>query len=145
MKTTFLSLMAIAIIGLTIMTSCRKYEDGPGFSLRTKKARLTGEWKMTHVKENGESVSLDGISIRIEYKKNDTFIQTVSFDDETESIAGTWEFSNKKDKIYFTYDEDKSYTESFNITRLTNKELWVYNEYNDGNGYAKDEMKFEKQ
>ena len=36
----------LAFISITLITSCNKYVDGPAFSLRTKKARLQGFWKV---------------------------------------------------------------------------------------------------
>lgn len=39
-----LKLRCIFIFLVISLTSCGKYEDGPDFSLRTKKQRLTGTW-----------------------------------------------------------------------------------------------------
>ena len=56
MKNTFLKMtaMMLAII-LVSLTSCSKYEDGPGFSLRTKKQRVVADWKATSFTINGQN------------------------------------------------------------------------------------------
>ena len=46
-------LLAAAAITVLNFQSCSKYEDGPAFSLRTKKSRLVGDWEL--VKINGQS------------------------------------------------------------------------------------------
>jgi len=37
-------LLLVLACGLMILQSCKKYEDGPAFSLRSKAARLEGKW-----------------------------------------------------------------------------------------------------
>lgn len=46
--------MALAIV-LVALTSCSKYEEGPGISLRTKKQRVVAEWKATDFTINGQN------------------------------------------------------------------------------------------
>ena len=38
--------ISLALITLLVFSSCGKYEEGPDFSLRTKKKRLTSHWKL---------------------------------------------------------------------------------------------------
>lgn len=44
MKNTF---AVMAIVGVTTVSSCKKGENDPFLSLRSRKARVTGEWKLT--------------------------------------------------------------------------------------------------
>jgi hypothetical protein len=57
MKKLFGILAAVAIVGSVVMTSCSKYEEGPSLSLRSKKARLAGEWSVSNVTLNGTDVT----------------------------------------------------------------------------------------
>ena len=50
--------------------SCSKYEDGPGISLRTKKARLTGTWEIAKI--NGQNPDLFE-DWEFEFEKNGDF------------------------------------------------------------------------
>lgn len=53
-KITQMGTMAIALVLLTL-SSCSKYEEGPGISLRTKKQRVVAEWKATDFTINGQN------------------------------------------------------------------------------------------
>jgi hypothetical protein len=138
MKTRILSLLAVAVIAVASMTSCGKYEDGPGFSMRSKKARLTGEWKMTEFKSDGVVIDLGSDASTIEFKKDGTFV-------DSDEEKGVWEFSDKKEGIKTKYDNETEFDNAVTITRLTNKELWIFSEYTEDNETTKNEFKFEKQ
>ena len=48
--------MSKLIVILTILlvgVSCTKFEEGPGFSIRTKKSRLIGEWELVEYMVDG--------------------------------------------------------------------------------------------
>lgn len=67
----------LSIIAVTAMlfSSCGKYEEGPAFSLATKKARLTGDWTLKETSYNGvvvENLSNFGEITTITYKKDGT-------------------------------------------------------------------------
>lgn len=48
MKTSISTILSTLLI---LIFGCKKYEDGPFISLRTKKARLVGEWELTNKDE----------------------------------------------------------------------------------------------
>ena len=109
-----------AILGFAlIISSCGKYEDGPGFSLRSKTARLTGIWTVTEMTFMGQTFTADDLegSVKYEFLKDGT-INAIGSDT---TYTGTWEWGDKKESIEVTMDGEV--TES-TITRLTNKELW---------------------
>jgi hypothetical protein len=113
--------LLVAGAGLTV-SSCGKYEDGPGFSLLTKKARLTGDW------DAKEYVDSDGTTVADNSTDIATFDKDGSYHFTSGSISfnGTWDFSSDKEKLEVTYTSGStSYTESQTILRLTNKELWL--------------------
>ena len=60
----FKNLTYFTLAGVTSMgiSSCGKYEDGPGFSLLSKKARVAGDWK---VKSIGSQVMGGNYSINM--------------------------------------------------------------------------------
>jgi hypothetical protein len=41
-------------VGIITFTGCSKYEEGPFFSLRTKRSRVVGDWKATAFTVDGE-------------------------------------------------------------------------------------------
>ena len=61
MKFKFLTVVLIALFSISsVLTSCGKYEEGPSFTLLTKKMRVTGEWTLTAV-NNDEVDALLGV------------------------------------------------------------------------------------
>ncbi len=110
-----------AIAALLIVSSCGKYEEGPGFTVLTKKARLAGQWDLTEYTNGSVTVADTGSDI-IEYTKDNTFIYSGS----GFSLAGTWEFSDDKASIISsTTILGITSTDTSEILRLTNKELWT--------------------
>jgi len=115
-------MLAAAVVIALNFSSCKKYEDGPMFSLRTKTARLTGTWEV--VKIDGENP--DGKLI-LEFEKDGDFTATFDYGSYSCSSEGVWEWASKKESLEITVDGDKT---EFDILRLTNKELWFEDEDN---------------
>jgi hypothetical protein len=110
-------------------TSC-KYEDGPNISLRSKKARLTGEWEVKYI--GGTGMSSNDMEITLEFDKDGDleFNQTYSYygSSYTNSQKGEWEWEDGKKSLEITLDRNK---QEWEITRLTNKEFEFEDENND--------------
>ncbi len=118
-------LATTAIVSLLAVSSCGKYEEGPGVSLLTKKARLTGVWD---VKEyvSGSTTVTDNSDDTFEIVKDGTYKYTSG----STSTEGTWEFSSDKEKLkttfsYTIFGTTTTTTSETTIIRLTNKELWT--------------------
>ena len=106
-----------SLLVMTIVSSCSRYEEGPGLSLRSKDARLEGEWT---IDEFSGQTSLDW---NMSIKDDGTYTFSSSFGE----VSGTWEWATLKTEVVFTNVlGDETYT----IVRLANKELW----YKDDNG-----------
>ncbi|MFH1121008.1 MAG: hypothetical protein V1775_14415 [Bacteroidota bacterium] len=128
MKTTQISnklMLAAAVVICLNFSSCKKYEDGPMFSLMSKTARLTGEWEI--VKIDGERID-DGVSIILEFEKDGDFKSTYSYDSYSYSSEGEWEWASGKESVEITLDGEKI---EFEISRLTNSEFWFEDEDNE--------------
>jgi len=85
-------------------TSCGKYDEGPDFSLRTRKARLVGTWQLEKIFING---TLHQFSVNsytnLEIKKNKDTFTLNSFDASSGQYSvqfGDWEFVEKKKVLY---------------------------------------------
>ena len=117
-KLVLASLAGIATLG---MNSCGKYEDGPNFSLLTKKARLTREWD---VKSTGNDIlEQGGVGFTMTFDKDGSLKYTYSVGNQSESYSGTWEFSSDKENLVIK-DDSGTNADTLEIKRLTNKELW---------------------
>ena len=109
--------LSIAVIISLAISSCGKYEDGPGFSLLTKTARMTNKWELKSV--DGETIPA-GETV-FDLKKDGS----MSINEDGYIIDGSWEFSSDKEDLRLSIFGD---VVDLKIRRLTNKELWLENE-----------------
>lgn len=117
-----------ALVMLTLaalVVSCGKYEEGPAFSLLTKKARLSGEWVVEEAEYNGVNVTSEfvagvGANFVLEIEKDGEYRTEGPNPDK-----GSWELGEDKDDIFFLSDAEGSTEVSYRILRLKNKELWL--------------------
>ena len=127
MKKNIQTLSLILLTALFIMPfqGCGKYEEGPSFSIKTKKGRLCQSWTIDKfVDPNGnETAGTVGDGVYT-YEKDGTY----SWSDGSVSVSGTWEFDASKENIETTL---LTVTASAKIIKLTSSELWG----EDSDGY----------
>lgn len=113
----------VSFLGIALMfASCGKYEEGPSFSLRSKKARAVGVWTYEKVLANGTEVNISFFAdSKFELMDNDKY-QVRAGNIITEE--GTWNFGTGKETIEVL--ETGSSTKNVStILRLTNDEFWT--------------------
>lgn len=120
-----LKLFIVFTLFIGFTTSCKKYVDGPAFSLRTKKARLCGDWKIQSVTVNGNDMTsafntLLGANYVLDIEKDGGYKATGTFSDD-----GKWSLGEDGDDVYFTSSKPGSLEQANRILRLKNKELWL--------------------
>ncbi|MCF8417153.1 MAG: hypothetical protein K9G40_12990 [Crocinitomicaceae bacterium] len=117
---TYLTLAGVTAIGVS---SCGKYEDGPGFSLLSKKSRVVGDWE---VKSIGADVYGTDYSVNMSFEKSGDLLVTSSYSyqgsSQSYSYAGSWDFASDKEQLSLIVDGS---VQLFEIKRLTNKEMWL--------------------
>jgi hypothetical protein len=107
--------------------SCGKYPDGPDITIRGKVSRLANEWTIHKVETNGADVTHIWLATYPDYLW--TIKKDYVYEKLTNGITttGTWAFDEAKENIIF--QEDGSPTpDIYQITRLKNAELWLYQE-----------------
>jgi len=134
MKKHIFALTAVMAV-LFMFSSCGKYEEGPSFSLLTKKARITGIWKIEKQLVNGVEVALDEMfqGTSIELIKDGTGKISMSIGPLILNVDLEWEFSDDKMQIKLRMKDETDPTkwgewEVQDILRLTNKECWLQSE-----------------
>jgi hypothetical protein len=133
MKKISIIMFAVVSMALVTFSSCGKYEEGPGFSLRSKTARVSNTWDLEKI----AFIGADGSKIEAtitdpEDKQTLEINKDGSWEsrDYTGAIIdkGTWKFSSKNEQLDLKstlYSE----VQSNKILRLANNELWL--EYPD--------------
>lgn len=128
------------------LAACKKGENDPFLSLRSRNARITGTWKLTSQETsdtfvvgditNANSTSYDGTTLNtteagvtnsvnysqtIEINKDGTYKMIIVEDGISYENQGNWWWlSSKKRKVRIAFDDDWG---SFYIDRLKNKEM----------------------
>lgn len=110
MKTTFLKVFVLLFIGVLTLEGCRKGENDPLVSLRTRDARVTGEWKLVEY-ESTRTEFLSAGSITF------TEVRTTSYD------GTTWTTTNPGETNSFLY--------SRNLV-IEKDGTYIYSETSDG-------------
>jgi hypothetical protein len=147
MKKLAIILIIVAATAM-IFSSCGKYEEGPSFTVLTKKARVTGTWTTTEFIFDGETISAEdfftglfeifGVEVS-EFKQTttlekdgtgtttDSYILATILVTETSNVE--WEFDDTKEALRMRTQDSETdvwgvWSES-KITKLTNSELWT--------------------
>ncbi len=110
------------LILIACICSCKKYDDGPVLSLRTKKSRIVGNWTLKTQEQDGLSTQLLTIE-KLDINKDGTFKFTYKSAISNQE-EGNWSFTSDKENIDFKFS---CCTNRYKILRLKNKELWLEN------------------
>lgn len=95
---------------LLAFAGCKKYEEGPALSLRSKEKRLCQEWDEQKNLLNGEDNSYYDHQYW-NFDKNGTLIITTAYDfPETEVTSNyNWRWTDNKESIEISIQIDKSF------------------------------------
>ncbi len=121
----FKLLFAVGFLAVTLaLGACKKYEEGPAVSLRTKKARVTGSWVVAKFIKNGENIpdlkTAGYVDFIMSFYRDKTGKFTYGkFVDNFE-----WDFTDKKNAIKIRAIRKKKWTE-YTILKLQNNEMWL--------------------
>lgn len=125
----------IAVFSLTF-SSCKKGEDDPVVSLKTRKDRFTNTWVLTKYEKNGVNQDISGSTYTYDVFNNGTLTQTIEgsvFGFPTRSVKnGNWEFVNDEEDVKITIDDSPT---TYNVQRLASNELWL-KQLKDGDTYV---------
>jgi len=121
-----------------LFAACSKFEEGPYFSLLTVKQRLAREWKVEYSKnlESGIEHSADFEGWILSFDKGGSFNKTILYGTNKIDYNGKWEITgNNRLRFDFTTTSG-NLSEFYNILRLTKKQLWLKNTYEEIHYYS---------
>lgn len=129
-------IVALFIV-IALVTSCKKYPEGPSFSLRSKTERLSNTWRFTKVLEDGVDKTSDYQSVFKDYKitinKDGTYsISYLGFGLLSYTETGNWTFNGDKTSVAFDPTSNSNSNWDLKILKLMETELWVLDEDNNG-------------
>jgi len=115
-----ITLVVLAVFILIGTSSCKKYEEGPMISLRTKTQRLAGEWKLDKATQDGVDITNSLPELKMTIEKDGAYVLTNNATD----FPGSWSFDSKKEHVLFKQDGSNT-EDKYKIIRLKHKELWL--------------------
>ena len=135
----------IIVLFAFLPTSCKKYQDGPYISLRSKEGRLINTWNCVAVKtftsEGFTQVGDDRTNRVLELKEDGVFnlyfLRLGTIDFVLDSISGDWFLGQNKEALdfdcSFRFTEDSPYDSLFylDINMLKANRLKLLDENND--------------
>lgn len=111
-----------------MITGCKKYDDGPAFSLKTKKARLARTWRIDKYIDNTGGSVQGNAAYTMTFERDGA----VTVSNPPFNYTGTWDFTSDKSGIVFSYGAFGYVTsETSTILRLTSKDLWLEDTWGD--------------
>ncbi|MBN4052068.1 hypothetical protein JYT53_01050 [Cytophagaceae bacterium AH-315-L13] len=113
---------AVFVFTLTSMTGCKKYEEGPALSLKSKKGRVANKWKIDYAFDidDNQVVTSDYTGETWEFAKDGEWIER---DNDVIDKSGTWGFISDKESIKITKDNNN--IDYYDILKLKSKEMWL--------------------
>lgn len=127
MRTTTLWLM-LTFIGGIALSSCSKYEDGPAFSLRSKKERIANTWKVEKAYDNGNDVTsyFDQYELEMLTDGDASLAALYTLGDLTFEFQtnGTWSLESSNEDLRLDF-ENNAADKTYEILRLKEDELWL--------------------
>jgi hypothetical protein len=123
----YLMLVCVTLSSTMFISSCKKGEDDPAISLRTREDRFTNTWTLTRYERNGADQDLNGTSYIYTVRSNNTLTRVVQgeifgFPSST-TTEGTWSFTNDEEDVIIDMEGEDAVT--YNVQRLANDELWI--------------------
>lgn len=121
-----LSLLCTLLAG----SGCKKYEDGPYLSFKSRTDRVSNTWKVEKVLKNDEEITVafnqDLPDLRITFSTNGSLTRNVKVNGTPYTVTGQWAFQSDDEEIHITIDT-QFYTEDsvWVILKLMEDELWV--------------------
>ena len=128
----------LAILTAVLLTaglsSCKKYEEGPALSFRSKYERVVNTWEAKYVFRDALDYTAWFDTMVIDLMDDGRFVITDfnEVDSTTTTQEGFWDLVNDNEQLRFVYSKpaispDRKF---FNILKLKEDELW-YEEVTD--------------
>lgn len=142
MRTPTVTFILLLSAFLLLATGCSQYEFGPGFSLRTKKGRISNEWKIEEAFINGQPDTANVLPrFEVDINRDESFIfyDTLMNSEGNDSVVtfdGSWSFlENGEEVILVSEEQDSTRVYLWHILRLAGDEFWFEEKDNSTDVY----------
>ncbi len=123
------ALVTFLVVGFV---SCKKYEQGPGLSFRSKTKRLANSWRIQSVTVNGVERAAEPLYAKQKHYIYESGSYIINVIDpitlQAEDIQGTWQLYDENRKLAVNrvnYNGVADSLEDYQILKLKEKSLWL--------------------
>ena len=121
--------LTIVLFAVSLLVGCKRYEDGPVLSFKSRTERVKNDWKANVFSRNdlNELDEYDYIHVTV---TNDQFLIEAKPKDDTivHRFDATWELASLDRQIKTSFDSPVTGQEAllyFDIFKLKEEELWL--------------------
>lgn len=124
------------------VSSCKYYDEGPGFSLRSRLTRIANDWAASKILEDNKDVTSDYKTLYVNYllslKKDKTYRLSYRLFNITDYFeTGTWDCSSDDKELILkknggTNNNNNGVANTWQIIMLKDKEMWVKQKQSGG-------------
>lgn len=120
----------LVLCTITIGSGCKKYEDGPYISFKTRKERITNIWKVEKAYRDGQDITdvyqTQNPGLTWHFDDNQNATRSLSQQGEKINTNGKWAFQSDDEELAISLS-NPLYSEEivWVIKRLTTTQLWV--------------------
>jgi len=118
----------LVLTAVTALAGCKKYDDGPVFSLRSREERIANTWRVEKAMDGSNDVTsaFTQYELRLTRDRDATLtasytLGALTFDFQTN---GTWDFENSMEDLRLNFENDAA-DANYEILRLKETELWL--------------------
>ncbi|UPT65293.1 MAG: hypothetical protein M0D57_12040 [Sphingobacteriales bacterium JAD_PAG50586_3] len=115
---------------LLTVSSCKKYEEGPYLSFKSREDRISNTWKVEKFYKNGEeltvSINQDLSSLNWTFSTNGEVSRSITINNQPITVSGQWLLQSDDEEVRIVintplYIEDTVWI----IVKLMEDEFWV--------------------
>ena len=123
-----------ALLAGSALTGCKKYDDGPLFSLRSREERVANDWRIDRAMDGSSDVTSYFNNYELRMTRDHDATLTANYTlfgaDFDFSTSGTWDFENHSEDLRLDFSNDDA-DETWEILRLKETELWLHEKGGD--------------
>lgn len=120
------NVLLVVFGAICLISSCKKYEEGPSFTLLSKKSRLANTWRIDRYYENEIDKTSDALVLfkdfvlvidknNMKYTKTFKALGLLNYGE-----TGSWNFSSDQSQVEFKPDDTNIQPYSWKILKLKN-------------------------
>jgi hypothetical protein len=126
----FAVIFSLLFYTLLAGSACKKYEDGPYLSFKSREERISNTWKVDKVLINDEeitsSTNLEFKNLKWTFSTNGNVTRSIDVNGQPFTVTGQWALQSNDEEIRIVinsqlYSEDSVWV----ILKLMEDEFWV--------------------